>query len=153
MENIAKLIGTLCIASFVMGILTSFGQFAATEKVIRFVVSIFIIATLFKPFNAKEFTYKINFSEIKIEQPETIKQDVNALIMEKTKENLTELVKIRLRQKNISYIDLSVHILDQDGNLFIDKIIVTGCDELEREKIYTCLSDLISQETMLVLGE
>lgn len=153
MEWISTLIGTLCISSFIMGILINFGKFESTQKVIRFVVSLFIVVTIFKPYSENDFSFDFDFSDISIENPDISSSIINNMVIEKTKENLIELVKNRLKQKNISYIDLNVHILDQDGNLIIDKITIIGCDETQKEEINSCLSDLISRETKIVLGE
>ncbi|MEG1778962.1 MAG: hypothetical protein RR162_05630 [Oscillospiraceae bacterium] len=153
MEVIARLIGTLCMASFIMSILMNFGKFEATEKVIRFVISIFIIVTIFKPYSIDNVLPSFDFTELTIEKQVVDQEAVNNLVIEKTRENLTELVKMRLRQKNISYIALELHILNQDGNLSIDKITLTGCKETQREKINRCLEDLIDNETKVILGD
>ena len=42
MEHIAEITGTLCVAVVIMGILYNIGCFTATEKVIKFVISVII---------------------------------------------------------------------------------------------------------------
>ncbi|MEG3029526.1 MAG: hypothetical protein RR827_03930 [Oscillospiraceae bacterium] len=153
MESIAKFIGILCMASFIMSILMNFGKFEATEKIIRFVISIFIIVTIFKPYSFGDTFNSFEFAPISWEKPLIDQSKVNDLVIEKTKENLAELVKIRLSQKNISYISLNLHILNQDGSLSIDQIEIMGCDESQKVEIKSCLEDIITENTEIVLGD
>ena len=63
-------------------------------------------------------------------------------------EKLEKIIKIRLDEKNISYNEISVHILEQNGNLIVKEINI-DCTGNSKRDIYTCVEDIITKESKI----
>ena len=151
MEKIADVIGVLCISVFVMGIFYQLGGFEKTSKVIRFIVALYIISTVFTSFEY--------FKYVPLEYDIIVDKDIydydvdfyNSVIY-KTKINLEEIIKNRLDEKNISYENVSVHILEQNGAVIADEIEI-DCKAGDTEAVYSCIDDMLTEDTKVIIGD
>ena len=151
MEKIADVTGVLCISVFVMGIFYQLGGFEKTSKVIRFIVALYIISTVFTSFEY--------FKYVPLEYDIIVDKDIydydvdfyNSVIY-KTKINLEEIIKNRLDEKNISYENVSVHILEQNGAVIADKIEI-DCKASDTEAVYSCIDDMLTEDTKVIIGD
>ena len=151
MQQIISVIGSVCILIMVTGILADLGSFPVMEKVIRFIIVIFLIVCIFKSFE----TTQINIETDNFETKFVYEQNLDYLkekIISETEKETQELIKNRLEQKNISYNWLSLHILEQNGNLIVKEIVI-DCSESEKNEVYDCIKDVISNETEIKIGE
>ena len=62
MTGIAKTVGVLCVSVMAMGILYDLGNFKATDKTLKFVISIYIIATVFNSFRTAKLEFDTDIS-------------------------------------------------------------------------------------------
>ena len=151
MEKIADVTGVLCISVFVMGIFYQLGGFEKTSKVIRFIVALYIISTVFTSFEY--------FKYVPLEYDIIVDKDIydydvdfyNSVIY-KTKINLEEIIKNRLDEKNISYENVSVHILEQNGAVIADEIEI-DCKAGDTEAVYSCIDDMLTKDTKVIIGD
>lgn len=151
MEKIADVTGVLCISVFVMGIFYQLGGFEKTSKVIRFIVALYIISTVFTSFEY--------FKYVPLEYDIIVDKDIydydvdfyNSVIY-KTKINLEEIIKNRLDEKNISYENVSVHILEQNGAVIADEIEI-DCKASDTEAVYSCIDDMLTKDTKVIIGD
>ena len=151
MEKIADVTGVLCISVFVMGIFYQLGGFEKTSKVIRFIVALYIISTVFTSFEY--------FNYVPLEYDIIVDKDIydydvdfyNSVIY-KTKINLEEIIKNRLDEKNISYENVSVHILEQNGAVIADEIEI-DCKASDTEAVYSCIDDMLTEDTKVIIGD
>ena len=65
MERISDIIGVLCISVLVVTILYSISSFPSTEKVIRFVISIYIVVNAVSMFTDNKIDFGIDFKAYK----------------------------------------------------------------------------------------
>lgn len=151
MDNLAKTIGILCVSVMAMGILYNLGSFAVTDKVIKFVISVYIIVAVFGSLKDVDFKVKTDGIVADIYQQDMSDMLKSEIILQ-TEKDLTEIVKKRLEEKNISYNDISLHILEQNGSLEIKKIMI-DCPETSKQAVLGCLQDLVTEDTQIVTGE
>ena len=150
MEQIAEITGILCVSSVVMGILYNTGCFGTTEKVIKFVISIYILVTVIDSFGRNRVDFGFDMKSQAYETYEYTHDYMEYLIAETEKE-LEKEIESRLSEKNISYNHISVHILEQNNNLTAGKIVADcNADEAAVREI---LQDIITEDTELVTGE
>ena len=90
--------------------------------------------------NITEFSYEQNSDYLKEK------------IINETEKEIKELIKNRLDEKNISYNGISLHILEQNGNLIVKEINI-DCTENNKKDIYNCIEDIISKESEIKIGE
>lgn len=151
MEQLQHITGIMCLLIMIVGIIKEIGSFTSTEKLIKLVAAIYIITAFFKIINNSQLELSFNIDNkdaISIYNTEQLKADV----IKETETRLEDIVKKRLDEKNISYNSLSVHILEQDNNVVIDKIVI-DCDEKYITAVRECLYDLTSENTKIVTGE
>lgn len=151
MEKIADVTGILCISVFVMGLFYQIGGFEKTAKVIRFIVAICIISIVFTGF--KDFMQFPFLNDIVIEGYEYDYNDefYNGVIYI-AQEEIEKIIKSRLDEKNISYKDINVHILEQSGTVVADEITII-CDNSNAEEVYENIKDILTEDTNLIIGE
>lgn len=151
MEQVTKTIGMVCIIIMATGILNDIGSFPVSEKVIKFVTALCIIAAFFKSVGGTklemEFDYN-NDDTLYVQNEEYLK----SAVLNRTAEELEQLVKKRLGEKNISYNSVSVHILEQNSSVMIEKIQISCDPEFEAE-VRLCLEDITSEGTEILIGE
>ena len=143
--------GVMCILIMIVGIIKEVGTFSSTEKLIKLVAAVYIIVAFFKVINNSqlELSFSIDNKEnLQIYNTEQLKSDV----MRETEMILEQIVKNRLDEKNISYNSLSVHILEQNSNVVIEKIVI-DCDSIYLNAVEECLYDLTSGNTKIITGE
>ena len=151
MEHITKVVGTLCIAIMSMGIMYEFGCFKATEKVMKFVITVYVMVTFFA--TVSDTKIQLDFVAEDIDSHTHIsRQQVTEQIVSNTQKELENIIIQRLEQKNICYNSVSVHILEQNGDLTADRITV-HCPQQYIPQVTECLSDLITEETQIITGE
>lgn len=151
MEKITSMVGTLCICIFVTGILYNIGCFKVTEKTIKFVISIYILVITFKAAMDIKLDFSMNsINDISMEYQNT--EDAKDIIIEQTQLDIENIIKNRLDEKNISYNSISVHILEQSNNITIDKIDIQCKPEYKKE-VQNCIKDLLTENTVVVIGE
>ena len=151
MTGIAKTVGVLCVSVMAMGILYDLGNFKATDKTLKFVISIYIIATVFNSFRTAKLEFDTDISggkEFAGENPEILKEK----IVLQTEKELTELIKKRMEEKNISYNSISLHILEQNGSIQVDRINI-DCPSDMQTAVMDCIRDIISEDTQIITGE
>ena len=149
MEHIAEITGTLCVAVVIMGILYNIGCFTATEKVIKFVISVFIILTVIKSADIGAIRFDTQWKEESIMYSNSI--DYKEYLISQTEKKLEDEIKNRLAEKNISYNHLSVHILEQNNLLTADRIVI-NCNA-DMSAVKEIVKDIITEDTEIVMGE
>ena len=151
MEQLQHMAGVMCILIMIVGIIKEVGTFSSTEKLIKLVAAVYIIVAFFKVINNSqlELSFSIDNKEnLQIYNTEQLKSDV----MREAEIRLEQIVKNRLDEKNISYNSLSVHILEQNSNVVIEKIVI-DCDSIYLNAVEECLYDLTSGNTKIITGE
>lgn len=151
MEKIAAVIGVLCISVFVMGLLYQLGLFEKTEKVIKFVTAMCLIITILK--SVKEFKPDFVYRNLNnMEIANVYYKEFNDEIIFKTKQELENIIKKRLDEKNLSYNHISVHILEQNDTVSIDEIVVNGINA-DKEELYDLFEDMMDNNTTIKTGD
>lgn len=150
MEKISEICGILCFTVITMNILYSFGFFPATEKVVKFVFSIFIVLTIIKAIQSTD-TIVFDFS-FQQENGQHYKEDFMEIVCDETEKKAEEIITKRLDEKNISYNYLSVHIMEQNDTLTADRIVIR-CDNKDILSAEQCISDFVTEDTVIEIGE
>jgi len=151
MEKIASTTGILCIAVFIMGIFYQLGGFEKTSGIIKFIMALCVLATMLK--NVKGFETDIDYSQIYNNSFENIyTEEFSNEILSETEQELEQIIKKRLDEKNISYNQISVHILEQNGVVSVDEISVEGTDADEKDILYL-ITDMTGPETIVKTGD
>ena len=151
MEKIADVTGVLCISVFVMGLFYQLGGFEKTARIIRFVVALCIISTAFNCFKNSEhilFSDDINIKGAKYDYDTEF---YNSVISE-TEIELEKIIKTRLYEKNISYKEVDVHILEQNSLVAAEEVVIV-CDDIYTEAVYDSIKDMITENTKVFIGE
>lgn len=151
MENLARITGVVCVCVFVMGLFYQMGGFDKTSKVIRFVISISVVSTIFLNMGNLSFIPDLKNTIYDNEQYK-YEENFYDIVMLNTQEELESVIKNRLLEKNISYNSVKVHILEQNGNLTAEKIVV-DCDKEYADEVYLCTEDIITENTEIIIGE
>ncbi|MBQ6929214.1 MAG: hypothetical protein IJN27_02790 [Oscillospiraceae bacterium] len=103
--------------------------------------------------NVKGFEPDIDYSQIYDNSFENIyTEELNNEVLSKTEYELEQIIKKRLDEKNISYNQISVHILEQNGVVSVDEISVEGTDADEND-ILDLIADMTDSETRVKTGE
>ena len=143
MERIFEIAGRLCILGFATGIITWFIPEGKTEKILRLVVTLYIIMALFTVERSNGiFSIGNDIGKYEIPVGNTEKYIADALA-EQTKQIISE----KLSEKNICYTDIDVHINKQTDKFAIDHIVVYGADNIE--KLKEELADVLSGEKII----
>ena len=151
MEEITNLMGSICISIIAIGIISKLGAFDATEKMLRFVAAISILLILYESFDKTSLNIDFKYPESDVYYIENTSALKNEII-NKTKTDLEQMIKERLDEKNISYNSVSLHILEQNGSIAVDKIII-DCSSDAKTAVIDCIQDIISKETEILTGE
>ena len=151
MEQLARITGIMCLLIITVEIIKEIGSFKSTEKVIKLIIAIYVDAAFFKISENSHIDLQFTLGNDKIGDTYNTEQ-LKSAVMEETRIRLESLIKSRLDEKNISYDLLSVHILEQNGNVIIDKIVI-DCEDVYKSALEECLYDLISEDTQIVTGE
>lgn len=150
MQQVAAVVGTLCMATFVMGLLYEVGSFDKTAKTIKYVIAIYITVTVIKGFDIDEI--KTEIPEILQNTSEyTYNENFEKEVLRNTELGVETTIKNRLDEKNISYNQVSVHILEQNGNLTAGEITVK-CEDIYRDAVLECISDISDENTKINIG-
>ena len=151
MEKLTNVTGAICIFIIAMGIIGKIGSFTATEKILRFLISVSILIAISESFQKTSFEFDViipEFSNYHNSETTVLKNE----IISKTQQELEHIIKNRLDAKNISYKSVSVHILEQNGLLTAEKIIVS-CDDKDVAAAEECIEDFITTGTEIIIGE
>lgn len=151
MESAALKIGSVCMLIFLVGILYEFGGFEKSKKAIKFVIALYITVAMIK---------SVQNVQLKIKLPEDLDTSVDSEyvydfkreVIARTQDNIEILIKKRLDEKKLSYNQVSVHILEQNGNLTASEIIIKS-EGSSKDLIYECISDIADDETKIYIGE
>lgn len=151
MSDIAKIAGVLCMAVMAMGVLYDLGSFKVTDKTIKFVISVYILVTVFNALKGA----KLEISTNELLQNISVEDNSGMLkneVVKQTEKELEEVIKNRLDEKKISYNDVSLHILEQNGSLIVSEIKIVCSDDMS-QAAKECINDFITEETKVITGE
>lgn len=150
MEQIAKTVGILCVSVIAADIFCNTGYFPATEKVVKFVVAIYIILTGFKTVTGNYIKPEFKLPEY----PHTYdyQSEFKDAVIAETEKITEDMIIKKLSEKNISYNHISVHILEQNDILLTDTIVV-GCEDRYISAVKECIEEFITEDTKLIIGE
>lgn len=151
MESAALKIGSVCMLIFLVGILYEFGGFEKSKKAIKFVIALYITVAMIK--SVQNVQLKINLPEdLDTSVDSEYVYDFKREVIARTQDNIEILIKKRLDEKKLSYNQVSVHILEQNGNLTASEIIIKS-EGSSKDLIYECISDIADDETKIYIGE
>ena len=150
MEQIAKTVGILCVSVIAADIFCNTGYFPATEKIIKFVVAVYIILTGFKTVNSIDI--KPDFKLPEYQYTYEYQSEFNYAVIAETEKITEGMIIKKLSEKNISYNHVSVHILEQNDILFTDTIVI-GCEDRYVSTVKECIEEFITEDTKLIIGE
>lgn len=151
MESAALKIGSICMLIFLVGILYEFGGFEKSKKAIKFVIALYITVAMIK--SVQNVQLKINLPEdLDTSVDSEYVYDFKREVIARTQDNIEILIKKRLDEKKLSYNQVSVHILEQNGNLTASEIIIKS-EGSGKDLIYECISDIADDETKIYIGE
>lgn len=151
MESAALKIGSVCMLIFLVGILYEFGGFEKSKKAIKFVIALYITVAMIK--SVQNVQLKINLPEdLDTSVDSEYVYDFKREVIARTQDNIEILIKKRLDEKKLSYNQVSVHILEQNGNLTASEIIIES-ESSSKDLIYECISDIADDETKIYIGE
>jgi len=151
MEKLTNVTGAICIFIIAMGIIGKIGSFTATEKILRFLISVSILIAISESFQKTSFEFDViipEFSNYHNSETTVLKNE----IISKTQQELEHIIKNRLDAKNISYKSVSVHILEQNDSITVDKIII-DCSKNNNTTVREILQDIINEDTVIITGE
>ncbi|MBQ9844814.1 MAG: hypothetical protein IJO54_01860 [Oscillospiraceae bacterium] len=151
MEQLAKMTGVLCISVVAMEIVYNLGHFPSVERSVRFITAVYIVLTALKTFGNTQFTIMPPVWDDSSAVHEYTQQFSDTVI-EETENKAEEIIRRRLQEKNISYNQVSVHILEQNGLLTAEKIVIE-CEDSHKAAAEDCIQDFITEETVIITGE
>ena len=145
MDIIIRMIAVLCLCSYVMGLLIQFVPVNQTEKSIKLVVTLYLIASVFSPMEYKtDYIFEkdmLSMSDIYNNSEEY----VTFAIKEETERTLSRL----LDEKNICYTDVDVHINKQTDKLCISQVVIYGADSDNMAAARDALTDIVTGEKII----
>lgn len=145
MKSIAQAVGVLCISGYIMGLLMNMVQITYTQKVVRMVVAMFIIITIFKPvrelepdsFDAIAYSHNIAYDT----GQEAVQNIVSSAALQ-----IQDIIKKRLDDKKIGYEAVGVHIYEQEGALSIGEVEISGAETENQGEIVQLIQDIAPKE-------
>lgn len=151
MEQLSQIIVILCKTVIAMGILYNLGCFPATEKVVKFIIAVYIIYATLNTVDKQIPVSKPYISNIEYSQYQ-YSEELNDIIVQETQNNIENIIKQRLTEKNISYNWVYVHILEQNNLLTADSINIC-CSNSDIAAAEDCIKDFITKDTQIYIGE
>lgn len=150
MDRIAHTTGLLCMTVFVMGILYEFCSFEKTAKAVKYIICLCILVSVFK--TVSNVNLNIHLPYTYLYDNKTYTEYFIGDVITQTQKELETLISERLKEQNISYNQLSLHILEENGVLKVDEITVR-CNPDSKQVVYDCIKDIISQDTIVNILE
>ncbi|MBQ3588650.1 MAG: hypothetical protein II977_08770 [Oscillospiraceae bacterium] len=140
MDDFYRLIGTLCFSAFISGTFLNFVNVKHTAKVIRFVAVLYMISSLIKrDFAFKDIDVAVEDLNIKAELRDEYIIENAAEVIKQDAENI-------LKEKNISYESIQVHINKEKDKVSIDKIVIFQPDLGAAQETAEALKEIISAD-------
>lgn len=140
MDDFYRLIGTLCFSAFISGTVLNFVNVKHTAKVIRFVAVLYMISSLIKrDYTFQDMAVTVEDLNIKAELRDEYIIENAAEVIKKDAENI-------LKEKNISYESIQVHINKEKDKASIEKIVIFQPDRGAAQETAEALKEIISAD-------
>lgn len=146
MESIFKVIGTLCITAYIVGLVSNMTEVNDTGKAVRLVCVLVILSSFLTKGEIEEITYNNIFETY---SNVDIQMSTVEYIMESVKENIENEIKKELDEKNICYTDVFVHIYKQSNKFKIEKIIIYGVNSREKQYASEIINNIAENENII----
>ncbi len=144
MEFLFKIIGSLCITAYILGLLANMVNVNYTQKAIRLTFALFLITNIFVPLKSIDFAVW-NFDI----DNNTDTVNAQEYVIYQASEVLKEKIKTELNSQNIAYSDVYVHINEETDGIYVDYIKITGTDVDEQKYI----ADIFENEGKIIFGD
>ena len=118
-------IGKFCILVYLLGMLLSVTGSPLTQKSLRLLLVLYIIAVILNSFRTT--SWQIDMSLNKITEGENFTS--SDYIIPAVQQEIEDAIKNQLDEKNISYKDVNVHIIEQKEYIKIDEIVFYGISD------------------------
>ena len=138
-------IGKFCVFVYVFGMLFNIACNTSTQKSLRLLFVLYVIASVMNSFRFTEF--KLDIPSDKIYQENIVKS--SDYIIPALQQEFENKIKNQLYDKNISYKNVMVHIIEQKEYIKIDKIIFYGISENNKNLI----ENLYSKEGTIIFED
>ena len=145
MSVLIENIGKFCVFIYVFGMLFNIVCNTSTQKSLRLLFVLYVIATVLNSFRFTEF--KLDIPSDKIYQENISKS--SEYIIPAVQQEIESIIKNQLYDKNISYKDVKVHIIEQKEYIKIDRIVFYGISENNKSLI----EDLYSKEGTIIFED
>ena len=144
MSAIYKLVGSICITTYILGLMTNLVDLNYTQKAVKLAFALYFLTVVLIPL--KEIN--IDFGEIKY-VTRSVQNDAGNYIISAAAQQIEKDVKNALDKENIAYSDVYVHIDEQSEYISLDYIKISGTDETNHSEI----RDMIGSQGKIIFGE
>ncbi|MBR4036480.1 MAG: hypothetical protein IKJ05_07110 [Oscillospiraceae bacterium] len=121
MDTLYKIIGILCVVSYITGILFNISHSAYTEKALKLTLAIYVISAITVPVKKLEiYSYINNNEEL------SYSQQAADYIKNRAQKIIEDNISAKLNEKRIAYNYVDVHINEESEIFQIDNICIYG---------------------------
>ncbi|MEG2429344.1 MAG: stage III sporulation protein AF [Oscillospiraceae bacterium] len=146
MEVIKNIGINICITLVITAIFTMLVPNNKLDKILKFSISLFFLASLISPFFNSKLDFHINIDDIITSSPQkNISQKADEQFYQIATKNLEMSIEKLLNQKGIPIKKIKIFINNSDNNsIFINKVIVTL--DKANEKYISQIKEIIEKE-------
>ena len=144
MSEVYKLVGSICITTYILGIVANLVDLNYTQKAVKLVFALYFLTVVLMPLKDVEF----DFDEIKYET-QNLQTDVTEYIICSASQSIENDVKQALGKENIAYSDVYVHIDEQSAGISLEYIKIYGVSENNHIKV----KDMLDSKGKIIFGE
>ena len=144
MSTIYKIVGSICITTYILGLVTNLVDLNYTQKAIKLVFALYFLTVVLVPLKDMDF----DFSEIKYET-QNVQSDAEDYIVSSAAKRIEDEVKKVLNKENIAYSDVYVHIDEQSAGICLEYIKICGVSGNNHIKV----KDMLDYKGKIIFGE
>ena len=144
MNTVYKIVGSICITTYVLGLVTNLVDLNYTQKAVKLTFALYFLTVVLIPLKDID----VNFDEIKY-ATQNVQNNAEDYVIHSSEQRLENCVKQILDKENISYSDVNVHINEQSDGIYLDYIKIYGVNEKSRAKV----EDILELQGEIIFGE
>ena len=144
MSAIYKIVGSICITTYILGLVANLVDLNYTQKAVKLVFTLYFLMVILIPLKDVDFDIGEMIYEI-----QNVQTNSENYIISSTIQRIENDVKQALDKENISYSDVYVHIDKQSDGIYLDYIKICGANEGN----YSDIRNVIGSQGKIIFGE
>ena len=144
MSTIYKIVGSICITTYILGLVTNLVDLNYTQKAVKLTFALYFLTVVLIPLKDVDF----DFGEMRYEV-QLIQSNAEEYIIYSAAQQIENVVEQALDNGKIAYSDVYVHIDEQSEGISLDYIKISGTSESNHSEI----RDIIGSQGKIIFGE